>query len=148
MNEYILYILPFFNEIANILTLSFSQINIYKHHPETFTEELSKISIDFIALIGIIWNTVYITHKYNNKIYGITKGLVILLISFIIPNLFLKYIIDKININFNLGTTLQDSIIKFIIGIIIILLLVFIEHKLYNFIINYLKKNKYLENKN
>ena len=148
MNEYIRYILPFLNEIANILTLSFSNINIYKHHLETFSQELSKISIDFIALTGIIWNTVYITHKHNNKIYGITKGLVILLVSFIIPNLFLKYIIDKININFNLGSTLQDSIIKFIIGIIIILFLVFIEHKLYNFIINYLKKNKYLENNN
>ena len=79
------------------------------------------MTIDFIALIGIIWNAVYITYKYNNKIYGITKGFVILLVSFIIPNLFLKYIIDKININFNLGVTLQDSIIKFIIGIIIIL---------------------------
>jgi len=148
MNEYLRYILPFSNEIANVLTLSFTNINIYKHCPETLVEELSKMTIDFIALIGIIWNAVYITYKYNNKIYGITKGFVILLVSFIIPNLFLKYIIDKININFNLGSTLQDSIIKFIIGIIIILFLVFIEHKLYNFIINYLKKNKYLKNNN
>ena len=148
MNEYLRYILPFSNEIANVLTLSFTNINIYKHCPETLVEELSKMTIDFIALIGIIWNAVYTTYKYNNKIYGITKGFVILLVSFIIPNLFLKYIIDKININFNLGVTLQDSIIKFIIGIIIILFLVFIEHKLYNFIINYLKKNKYLKNNN
>jgi len=138
------FLIPFINEICNVLTIAFPAITIYAHHPSNTFETLSKTLIDFIALFGIIWNAVYTSHKYNNQLYGIIKGCVIILVAFIIPNLYMDNFITY-------GTRLignDKSWTKLIVGIIIIFILLILEIILYDFIIKAIKKYKIQNTKN
>lgn len=138
------FLIPFINEICNVLTIAFPVISIYAHHPSNTFETLSKTAIDFIALFGIIWNAVYTSHKYNNQLYGIIKGCVIVLVAFIIPNLFT---IDFINYATKLIGT-DTAWIKLITGIIFIFILLILEIFLYDFIIKTIIKYKIQNTKN
>ena len=94
--EVVRMIMPFSNEVANILTLSGLNMfsGLYKDVPELKIEKLSKVFIDLIALFGIILNATHVTSKYG-EVAGIFKGLIIIIIAFIIPNLTFHTIIKK-----------------------------------------------------
>ena len=89
-------ILPFSNEIANVLTSSGMIIfkGLYMDHPITTTQKLSKVLIDFVALAGIIFNAVSAA-ELHGKFAGLIKGVGVLLIAFIIPNLTIHDLLDK-----------------------------------------------------
>ena len=90
-------VLPFSNEVANVLTSSGFAIfsGLYKDAPKTNKQKLSKITFDLIALVGIILNAVQVTAKHGATA-GLIKGIVIIIIAFVIPNLTFHAIIEKI----------------------------------------------------
>ena len=129
--EIISFILPFINEIANVLTSSGYKPfkNLYKPCIDSFlindqelqyinknklckkTNLIYRLIIDLIALIGVILNIAQNTIQ-NGYIDGVLSGINIICLSFIIPNLFLHKIIHYLNF--------KTKIMKLLSGIIII----------------------------
>jgi len=95
--KYLMFILPFSNEIANALTISDEKVfkRLYKPCNSDFSEKFNVSFINFIALLGICWNVSYIGSKYGTKM-GIINGIFIVLLSFIIPNTFMEYFVNKL----------------------------------------------------
>ena len=89
-------ILPFSNEMANVLTSSGLLIfsGLYKDIPKTKKQKFSKTMIDLIALSGIILNAAHVAAKHGEKA-GIIKGIIVILIAFVIPNLTFHTIVQK-----------------------------------------------------
>mgnify|MGYP001201602559 CR=1 FL=1 len=129
----LMFVLPFANEIANALTIS--KVGPFKrlYKPCGGDGDSFRASfIDMIALFGIIWNSSYMASKHGTQA-GCIYGLIILLLSFIIPNLFMeKYtnyfckeeieLIEQKDIKTKCSVT-----IKFIVSISFICILLFIE---------------------
>jgi hypothetical protein len=133
--DFLAFILPFTNEFANVLTSSGykSFEHLYRPCIDRFLideQELKyikehkicknknviyKLLIDFIALIGIILNISRSTLE-NGYTAGVLSGINIVMLSFIIPNLYLHKLISY----FNFKTKLMKLLIG--IGIIGILL--------------------------
>jgi len=90
-------IMPFSNEVANVLTSSGLAIfsGIYKDVPKTRGQKLSKTMIDLIALSGIILNAAHTAAKYG-EVAGIVKGIIVIIIAFVIPNLTFHGIIKRV----------------------------------------------------
>ena len=90
-------VMPFSNEVANVLTTSGFAIfsGLYKDLPKTNAQKLSKMLFDLVALIGIILNAVHVTRDHGATA-GLIKGVVVIIIAFIIPNLTFHTIIEKI----------------------------------------------------
>ncbi len=93
---------PFANEIANVLTTSTVKIagyqvfkNLYKDMPKSNAQKISKVLIDLIALAGIILNVAHVSSKHGQKA-GIAKGLSVVVLAFVIPNLTFHAIIHKV----------------------------------------------------
>ncbi len=102
------FLLPFSNEVANVLTSSGLPLfkNLYKQCIDGYLIDskfikyipkdkicqdrhvISKLIIDLIALTGIILNIGKNSIRYN-YLTGILSGLSIIILSFIVPNLFL-----------------------------------------------------------
>ena len=104
-------IAPFFNEISNVLTLS-KVLNLYPHLPGNKLGELKKMFFDLVALLGIISNVATYTSKYNYSV-GLLKGVLLLIFTFLIPNLFMDEILS----------ITKDNTTKLVFGLIIIYLL-------------------------
>lgn len=85
-------IAPFFNEFANLFTIT-NIVNLYPNNPVNKFQVIKKNIIDFIAVIGIISNSIDATLKYN-YLLGILKALFYLIFAFFIPNLFMCHILD------------------------------------------------------
>ena len=90
-------VLPFSNEVANVLTSSGFAIfsGLYKEAPKTNAQKLSKMLFDLVALIGLILNAVHVT-KDHGATAGFIKGVVVIIIAFVIPNLTFHAVIEKI----------------------------------------------------
>ena len=109
------YILPFINEISNILTASnlkpfrglykrcvdryllpSNVIKIISKNKICTPQELrSKIIIDILGLLGIIINIAKNAIQFG-YLTSILSGIVVVMISFVIPNLYLQRIIISI----------------------------------------------------
>ena len=132
----LMFVLPFANEIANALTIS--KVGPFKrlYKPCGGDGDSFRASfIDMIALFGIIWNSSYMASKHGTQA-GCIYGLIILLLSFIIPNLFMeKYtnyfckeeleLIEQKDIKDK--NTKCSVTIKFIVSITFICVLLFLE---------------------
>lgn len=55
-------------------------------NPRTSGQKLSRAAFDFLAISGIILNAVKAGEKYGKKI-GVIKGIGVLVIAFMVPNL-------------------------------------------------------------
>jgi hypothetical protein len=110
------YILPFINEIANVLTYSNIKLfeNLYRHCIDKYLiphnivktiskkklcndwDTISKLLIDVLALLGIIINIAKNAIQFG-YLTSIINGFIVVLISFVLPNLylysFIKFII-------------------------------------------------------
>jgi len=100
LHKNLMFILPFANEFANALTISGALDNtpfkrLYTPCDEKLTKQLQSSVIDFIALFGIMWNVAYMGSKHGTKM-GVIYGIVILLLSFIVPNLLMEPIINSL----------------------------------------------------
>ena len=94
--EAVRIIMPFSNEFANVLTSSGLAIfsGLYKDVPKTKKQKLSKMLIDLIALSGIILNAAHVAAKYG-EVAGIAKGIIVIIVAFLIPNLTFHGIVKK-----------------------------------------------------
>jgi hypothetical protein len=88
---------PFSNEIANALTISEDPVfkRIYKSCPHTWTEIEMKTTIDVIALTAICWNVAE-TSYHNGVKLGLSVGIMLIILAFIVPNLFMEPFVNKI----------------------------------------------------
>ena len=143
-HKFLMFILPFANDIANALTIS--RVGPFKRLYKPCggdDDSLRANFIDIIALFGIVWNTSYMSSKHGTKA-GCIYGIIILLLSFIIPNLFMERFINYFCrreielIEDNKGAKCSVAV-KFIVCIIFILPLLIIEI----IFSNYLKEYKW-----
>ena len=109
-------LMPFINGILNLVTLTitkpFYNFEIYPNHPKTMFQDILKMSIDILAVTGILAN-VYKYCKLYSINMGFVKGFLYALFTFLIPNLFMVNLLDLS----------KSPIIRFIIGLIFIYLL-------------------------
>jgi len=110
-----MFILPFMNEIANALTISHTLKDtpferLYKPCGENITKKIESSIIDSIALFGICWNVAYMGSKHGTKM-GLIYGCIVLLLSFIIPNLFMERVINSLPYSQNNKVKLFGSFI-------------------------------------
>lgn len=124
------YVLPFINEIANTLTSSNIPIfkGLYKHCIDkyllpsniikTISKEkicsnrdiISKLLIDILGLLGIIINIAKNAIQYG-YLTSILNGIIIVILSFVIPNLYLQRIIVKIKKRYKLKQRYMSIVI-------------------------------------
>ena len=143
-HKILMFILPFANDIANALTIS--DVGEFKrlYKPCGGDDDSVRASfIDMIALFGIIWNVSYMSSKHGTKA-GCIYGLIILLLSFIVPNLFMERYINyfcrrEIELIEDNNDAKCSVIVKFIVCTMFILFLLTLEI----IISNYLKKYKW-----
>lgn len=125
----LLNILPFTNEIANVLTVSdipgFN--HFYLECPSNFKEQIIKTIIDLISLIGIIWSVCLITEN-KGLTSGLVNGIMIIILAFVIPNLFMRRLVESICGNKEENKC--NRFTKFTISVLFIILLVICEHYL------------------
>ena len=123
-HKILMFILPFSNEIANALTISHTLQNtpfkrLYKPCDEDITKKIESSIIDGLALFGICWNVAYMGSKHGTKL-GLLYGCIVLSLSFIIPNLVMEPVVNKL---FNAETNLS----KLIVSMLFILVLLTLE---------------------
>jgi len=114
-------ILPFSNEVGNVLTLSGLKIfsGLYKDVPKTKKQKLSKTMIDLISLAGIILNAAHVAAEHGETA-GIVKGVGIILIAFVIPNLTFHTLLHKFGLR-------RKSWQKLLFGLVLIGILTGLE---------------------
>ena len=96
-------IAPYINEITNVITIAITKplynISIYPHYSNSFKRNVMKMCIDVLAIFGISANASKYGEEYN-KITGLTKGIILSIFSFFIPNLFLRSFLKKFKSNY------------------------------------------------
>ena len=95
--EVLKFIMPFTNEIANALTISGEGTfkRIYTPCPHKWSEMEIKTVIDVLALTAICWNVADVSHTDGVK-RGLLMGIMLIVVAFIIPNLFMEPFVNKI----------------------------------------------------
>ena len=95
--EVLKFIMPFSNEIANALTISREGVfkRIYKSCPHKWSEIEIKTVIDVLALTAICWNVADVSYSDGVK-RGLLMGIMLIVVAFIIPNLFMEPFVNKI----------------------------------------------------
>ena len=114
----LIFIIPFFNELANLLTITIFDpqwnFKLYNHRPTNLGENIQKTIIDFIALNGIIYTALDEFKDTGNIMNGIILGSLYLIFSFVILNL---YMYDLLQL------APKDNMIKLILGLLFIYIL-------------------------
>lgn len=127
---YLMFILPFINEIANALTITqegpFKRL--YKPCNKEITFKLESSIIDLVAFIGIMWNVSYMGSKHGTRT-GIIYGIIIVSLSFIIPNTFMEMSVNYIAQKFN-GNYIIKSFAAFSFIAILLLIEIIVCNKL------------------
>ena len=123
-HKLLMFILPFSNEIANALTISHTLEKtpfqrLYKPCDEDITKKIESSIIDSMALFGICWNVAYMGSKHGTQM-GVLYGSIVLLLSFIIPNLLMERIINSLPYS-------DLNIVKLISSVIFIVILLVLE---------------------
>ncbi len=125
-------IMPFINEIFNLLTITFFKprfgLDLYPHSPHGLRQILWKSFIDMLAITGIAANASEYGNTYIRSI-GLVKGSLYAFFTFFIPNVFMEGLLGVYNTN----------LMKFIIGVIFIYLLDVCVHGISYFYIKSVK---------
>lgn len=121
-------ILPFANEISNVLTSSGIAIfsGLYQHNPHGLVQIASKNLIDLVALSGIVMSSISVSEEYGPT-SGTINGVLVLFVAFVIPNLTFHSITEKYCGKCNAGKKLA-----FGLSLIVVLFLIerFVVHKI------------------
>jgi len=128
--DFLLFVTPFFNEFANLFTLTIFmplyKLNLYAHHPHSMTEVFIKSLIDMIALTGIAANASFVaSHEPDPKIafeLGVVKAFLYLFFAFMIPNLFMSDFLNMLP---------KDNMTRLVAGIALVYLLDVSVHTCY-----------------
>ncbi len=140
-SDFLLFITPFFNEFANLFTITLFlpifKYNLYAHHPKSGIEIFVKSLIDLIALSGIAANSAYVASSEEEQNVGFqlgaVKGMLYLFFAFMIPNLFMEDFLSMLP---------NQNMIRLGIGILFIYILDVCVHSLY---CQYYKRLKHKE---
>jgi len=129
--EVLKFIMPFSNEIANALTISKEGEfrRIYKSCPETWIEIETKTVIDVLALTAICWNVAELSYTDGVK-KGLLMGFMLIVVAFIIPNLFMEPFVNNIcktNNNEDDNNTC-DHLLRFLTAVAFIVILFICEY--------------------
>ena len=115
---FLIFIAPFANEIANLLTITILkprwEINLYPHDPIGFKQDIIKTFIDLIALGGIVYISSQEAKNTQNITNGFVIGLLYLIFAFAIPNLFMSDLLKSFP---------QNNMIKLCLGLVFIYIL-------------------------
>ena len=157
----ILFLLPFTNEMANVLTLSKIKINnnyifksLYRDCLKYQTVSCNDDGIlmcsnsdnniisliNFIALTGIILNICFFYKQKGFKM-AILFGMILIILSFVIPNTYMEKMINIINNLFfpkknrNVRYKKKESLYIFISGFIVIFVLTLITILIHHLLI-------------
>ena len=86
---------------------------------------MSKLSVDLLALTGIVWNVAHTAEKHGDDgtSAGLKHGIIILLLAYIIPNLTMEPLIHMVSHAFGI----DNSFFKAFIGCIFIGILLVLE---------------------
>ena len=129
VTEILKFIMPFSNEISNALTISEEGIfkRLYVACPHNWSEIGSKTFIDVLALIAICWNVADTSH-YNNVKKGVLVGILLIILAFIIPNLFMESFVNKMCDTKNKHSDKCNHLMRFSIALGFIFILFICEH--------------------
>lgn len=108
----ILIILPFINDLASILSNSVSAKSIFYD----FYKGNIRLLIDYIVLVSIVWSSCIVTYDYDSILAGFLHGCLTLVLSYILPDVFMKSVIKSAGNNRNLGVAYS---VMFVILLII-----------------------------
>ena len=130
ISDFLLFITPFFNEFANLFTLTvflpLYKLNLYAHHPHSMMEVFIKSLIDMIALTGIAANASHVaSHESDSELgfeLGIVKAFLYLVFAFMIPNLFMEDFLNMLP---------KNNMTRLAAGIVLIYLLDVCVHTCY-----------------
>ena len=116
--------MPNLDLIATILTFNkLSYHKLYLSDPETIHEEISKSFVNYFALLGIGYLIIRQALNKQNIYYGLAMAAIMLFMTYFSPSLYLsksmKAVEEKTN---NIFATLS--------GVLLVLILIFIEKKL------------------
>ena len=141
VTDFLLFITPFFNEFANLFTLTIFmplyKLNLYAHHPSSMMELFVKSLIDMIALSGIAANAAFVgSHESEQQTafeLGVVKAMLYLFFAFMIPNLFMGDFLNMLP---------KDNMTRLAAGIVLIYLLDVCVHTCYCAYYKSIKQNK------
>ena len=138
--EILKFIMPFSNEISNALTISEEGIfkRFYVVCPHSWNELTLKTIIDVLALTAICWNVADISH-HNNVKKGLLVGVLLIIVAFIIPNLFMESFVNKICDTENKSSEKCDHLMRFSAAVGFIFILFICEY----FGIDFIKSSKF-----
>lgn len=130
ISDFLLFITPFFNEFANLFTLTFFlplyKLNLYAHHPHSMMEVFIKSLIDMIALTGIAANASHVASQESDSELGfelgVAKAFLYLVFAFMIPNLFMEDFLNMLP---------KNNMTRLAAGIVLIYLLDVCVHTCY-----------------
>ena len=130
ISDFLLFITPFFNEFANLFTLTFFlplyKLNLYAHHPHSMMEVFIKSLIDMIALTGIAANASHVASQESDPELGfelgVVKAFLYLVFAFMIPNLFMEDFLNMLP---------KNNMTRLAAGIVLIYLLDVCVHTCY-----------------
>lgn len=90
-------LLPLSREIGRVLTTSGLPLfaGLFLTTPFTNTQKASKMIIEFLALSGVLMNTVSATSDHG-RVAGFVKGVITVVISFILPGMFMTPALGKV----------------------------------------------------
>jgi len=108
--------MPFINEIANLLTITFFKpvlgLNIYPHSVNNLSQNFLKSFIDMLAITGIAANAAEYGTSYTRDI-GLMKGALYAIFTFFIPNVYMDGLLKSF----------KPRWMKFVVGLFFIYLL-------------------------
>ena len=135
--DVLLFILPFANEITNLLTLTIFDpqynIKLYYHHPKNLDQDIQKTIIDLIALSGILYISAQEAKDTDNILNGFMIGFLYVLFAFSVPNIFMNEILKLVP---------NNNMIKLLTGVIFIYILEILIGSIMCLYKNYMDKNK------
>lgn len=115
-------IMPYFNEIMNLLSLTFFKplfgIKLFYHYTTNFYEIMVNSIVTLFSVTGILANAASTASTYT-KTKGLIVGTAFTIFSLLIPNIFMQDIIKSFKGNL---------VMKFFVGLILIYILDVIIH--------------------
>ena len=122
-------LMPFSNEISNALTISEEGVfkRLYVACPHRWDELTTKTFIDVLALVAICWNVADISHSNTVK-KGLLVGILLIMVAFIIPNLFMESFVNNICDTENKNSEKCGHLMRFLTATGFIFILFICEH--------------------
>jgi len=129
--ENVRYYLPIVDLIAiSLATLEKDRLfdELYSRESDDLIKFLSANIIHTLALIGIVWQTIYYYDQNKNLYRGIQRATIMIIVTYLLPLKIIPYVINHILDNVdNDGVSWIDKLLLYIVAVLMIILFVSIE---------------------